>query len=213
VLVNIAGPDGASNRPPLTAPANSHTDTASTNGHRNPAADAAARTAAAASANTEPVASTGGGSGSRSRASTVNAARIRSACAAKRRNHPRTVEHAIPNPAAIRRCPKPAARPTSPAPITAALSARRSSPTSESSTWVRPQPAHIERRGRSHTSPAAVRSERARANPHGLNEPAHNGHANRPARSDASTPSASAPTVSKLPPSSTHGPPDRSAKR
>lgn len=134
MLVNTAGPDGDSNLPPVTAPANSHTDTVSTNGHRTTAADAAARTAVAASANADPVASIGGGSGSRSRARTVNPARIRSACAANRRSHPRTVADAIPNAAAMRRCPRPAARPASPAPITAALSARRSKPTRESST-------------------------------------------------------------------------------
>jgi hypothetical protein len=213
VLVNIAGPHGDSSAPLVTAPANSHADSVSTNGHRTPAAAAADTTALVASANTEPVASIGGGSGSRSRARTVNAARIGSASAVKRRNHPRTVDAATAKPVAIRRWPKPAARPASAAPITAAPSARRSKLTNESNTWVRPQPTHIPRRGRSRTGPSAVRTDRARANPHGLNEPEHDGHTNRPARSDASTPSASTPTVSKLPPCSTHGPPEHSAKR
>jgi hypothetical protein len=71
VLVNIADPDCASNPPAVTAPANSHTDRVSTTGRRNPAADAAIPMAATSSANTESVASIGGGSGSRSRARTV----------------------------------------------------------------------------------------------------------------------------------------------
>jgi hypothetical protein len=63
VLVNIAGPHGDKSAPLVTAPANSHADTVSTDGHRTPAAAAADNTALAASANTEPVASIGGGSG------------------------------------------------------------------------------------------------------------------------------------------------------
>ena len=103
MLVNIVGPPGANSRPPVTAPANSHTDTVNTNGHRTLAAAAADSTALAASANAELVASIGGGSGARSRASTVNAARIGSACAPNRRSQPRTVDDATANPVAIRR--------------------------------------------------------------------------------------------------------------
>ena len=107
----------------------------------------------------------GGVPASTSTASAVNAARTDSARPANRRNHPRTVAAGRPTNAAIRRCPTPAAFATRPAPITSRHRHAASNAITGSSTWVRPQPVHAARRGRTRTSPSTPRSTRGRAKP------------------------------------------------
>lgn len=74
------------------------------------------------------------------RSSRANPARIGSACAANRANHPRTVEAGRSAAAQIRRHPEPAARATSAAQITVTASTRRPSQNRGRSTCERPHP-------------------------------------------------------------------------
>jgi hypothetical protein len=182
----------------VTATASSHGDNPNTRpGQRRPTAPAAATIAATASTTTDPAGSSTGGSGSSSHSSVVNAARSGPARAANRRSQPRTVAAGRPSPAAICRCPHPAALAARAAPITTAASARLTRTLTGSSTCVRPHPAHRARRGRSrHPTTPCSRSTRGRAYPHGPSRCPHPGHASRPWASRRSTAAPSLPTVS-----------------
>jgi hypothetical protein len=117
-----------------------------------------------------------------------------------------TVEAAQPaadrarRPAAVGRdravCPAPAARASRAAPITATLSARRSSIDDASSTCVRPQPEQHERRGRCRTTACSSRTGRQRACPHGRNRPWQSGQRSCPTANNPSNRTGSVPTVS-----------------
>ena len=104
-------------------------------------------TAATASAHPDPAGPGNTGSGASARHHRVNTTRTASTRAAKRRNQPRTVSGGRPSSAAIRRCPTPAAFAASAAPITAAVSARRSQQQHRQQHMRRPQPVHRDRRG------------------------------------------------------------------
>ena len=93
-----------------------------------------------ASAHADPAGPGSTGSGVRSRHHPVNTARTASTRPAKRRSQPRTVSAGRPSNAAINRCPAPVAFAVKPAPITAAVSARRTSNTTGNSTCVARQP-------------------------------------------------------------------------
>jgi hypothetical protein len=93
----------------------------------------------------------------------VNTARTASTRPAKRRNQPRTVSAGRRSSAAISRCPAPVAFAVNPAPITAAVSARRTSNTTGSSTCVARQPVQRARRGTIHNPPSVSRTRRPRA--------------------------------------------------
>jgi len=162
VLIHSGGQPGANNRPPEIATATSHGDTA---GSTNRLATARPTAATAASASAHPVPAGSGitGSGSTARNHTVNHARNCSTRPANRRNHPRTVNAGRPTNTAIRRHPNPVAFAANAAPITAAVSARRSNATSGNNTCVTPHLVHRDRRGRVHTGPSGPRSTRARA--------------------------------------------------
>ena len=197
MLVHSIGGDSANNWPLLSAAATSHADNVATAApQRRATAAAAANTAATASANAEPAGTNPAGSASRSRTSPVNTRRNTSAREANRRSQPRTVAAGRANTPAMRRAPHPAARAANPAPITAAVSARRANASTGSNTCVRPHPAHTPRRGRTRTRPSADRNHRTRANPHGRNIAEQSGHATPPARSRDSTPPGPASTVS-----------------
>ncbi len=116
-----------------------------------------------ASAHADPAGPGNTGSGARSRHHRVNTARTASTRSAKRRNQPRTVSGGRPSSAAISRCPDPVAFAVNPAPITAAVSARRTSNSTGSSTCVAPQPVHRARRGTIHSPPSVSRTRRPRA--------------------------------------------------
>lgn len=163
-------------------------------------------TAAIASAHADPAGPGNTGSGASARHHQVNTARTASTRAAKRRNQPRTVAGARSSRAAIRRCPSPTAFAASAAPITAAVSARRTSTSTGSSTCVIRQPVHRDRRGTIRTGLPGPRTVRARAQPHPVSAPTHPGHANPPERSRSSTAPASISTVSIAPPSATTRP-------
>jgi hypothetical protein len=152
VLIDSGTNAGDNNAPPLTDTANCAADTTRpTRDHRDAAAALANSTAASTSATGQAAGEGNTGSGSNRHPTAVNIARNASARARTRAIQPRTVPPARPNAAATRRYPQPRAAPTSPAKITAAVSARRASNTTGSSTWVtshRPQRA---RRGRTRT--------------------------------------------------------------
>jgi hypothetical protein len=93
--------------------------------NRAPTPAAVAPIAAMASAHADPAGPGSTGSGARARHQRVNTARTGSTRAAKRRSQPRTVSGGRPSRAAISRCPAPVAFAVNPAPITAAVSARR----------------------------------------------------------------------------------------
>lgn len=155
-----------SSRPDVTAAATSHGDTASGFGtlHRRATAPAAARIAATASAITDPAGAGNTGSASTPHNNAVNTSRNGPARIRNRRSQPRTVASDRPNQQAIRRCPTPCAARTSAAPITATVSARRTSKPTGSNTWVRPHPAQRARRGRSrHRTSPTSRTTRTRA--------------------------------------------------
>jgi hypothetical protein len=120
------GQPGSSNRAPEIADAACQTGTSPIE-NRAPTAAATARTAAMASA--EPAGPGSTGSGVRSRHHPVNTERTASTRPAKRRSQPRIVAAGRPSSAAINRCPAPVAFAVKPAPITAAVSARRTSNT------------------------------------------------------------------------------------
>jgi hypothetical protein len=111
-------------------------------------------------------------------------ARLRAA-----RSQPRTVPSGRPSCLAIGRCPTPAAARRSASPITAAASRRRGTVHAGASTCVASHAAQRARRGVSRRTSCAIRTSRARANPHGDNRPEQPGHASSPAASAACTPS------------------------
>lgn len=125
---------GASNLPPVTAEAICHGGTVPRAGHRETIAARQPRIAATASANNDLDSAGTCGSGPVSTSNTVNITRTRSACAANRRSHPRTVSACLPSPAAIVRNPPPVAFAASAAPITSAKSARLDSAATGSNT-------------------------------------------------------------------------------
>lgn len=177
------GQPGARSRPAETATATCQTGTAPMQNRASIAA-AAASIAASASAHADPAGPGNTGSGASARHQRVNTTRTASTRPAKRRNQPRTVSAGRPSSAAIRRCPSPAALAASAAPITATVSARRTSTNTGSSTCVARHPVHRDRRGDIHTEPSRPRTDRARARPH----PAQHARAPRtrqPARSQA----------------------------
>ena len=139
-----------------------------------------------------------------SRSSRANPTRIGSACAANRDSQPRTVEAGRPAAALTRRQPCPAARASSAAQITATASTRRPSTNRGNSTCERPQPPapeQIARRGRIRRSePAASRTNRAAACPHGASRSPHPGQASSPEINCCSTWTQSVPTLSNGPP-------------
>jgi hypothetical protein len=162
VLIHSRGQPGANNRPSDTAAATSHSDTFPSS-NRVTTAAAIARIAATASAHTDPTGSGITGSAATARTQVVNTARTASARPANRRNQSRTVSTGRPTTAAIRRNPNPDALAANASPITAAMSARRTSANTGSSTCVAPQPEHRDRRGRIHTGPSGPRTCRRRA--------------------------------------------------
>src|SRR5664279_1195574 len=89
-----------------------------------------------------------------------------------------------PSQTAIRRCPRPAARAVSAAPMTSTASARRSTPGTGNNTCVTRHPPHRARRGRNEPTP---RTPRRRAHPHGANTPGQPGQPTSPAVSRDST--------------------------
>src|ERR1019366_7876914 len=115
---------GASSKPALAHEANSHGGRGQS--RRTPGAPARPR-ASNASANTESRGSSGPACGSRLCSSRVNNTRTSSARPPKRPSPPRTVDAGRPNPAAIKRCPAPAALTSNAEPITDPASARRHS--------------------------------------------------------------------------------------
>lgn len=139
-----------------------------------------------------------------SRSSRANPTRIGSACAQNRDSHPRTVEAGRPAAAQTRRQPQPAARLTSAAQITATTSTRLPRQNRGNSTCVRPHPPareQIARRGRIRsTVPAAWRTNRGAAYPHGASRDPQSGHANSPETNCRSTPAGSTPTLTNGPP-------------
>ena len=201
----VAGQPGANSRPAVTAAATCQTGT-SPRENRAPAAAAAAPIAAIASAHPDPAGPGNTGSGANARHHRVNTTRTASTRPANRRNQPRTVPGGRPSSTAIRRCPTPAVFDASAAPITAAVSARRASISTGSSTCVARQPKHRDHRGVSDTAPSGPRTVRARARPHPASTPAHPGHANPPDRRRSSTATVSVSTVSIAPPSATTRP-------
>ncbi len=134
MLIDTGGQQGASSREPETAQAIRQGDSPTTFGHRAAAPIDAAITDATASANTDPAAAAGTGSGASVTSSAVNNPRTASAREENRRNHPRTVAPGRPNRSATRRHPNPAALSASPAPTTSTASARRTSTETGNST-------------------------------------------------------------------------------
>ena len=181
------------NRPPDNTEAIRHT---SMEPNRSTHALAATAIASSASATPPPAGMTAPNSTSSTTAQRVKCALIASRSATNRRSQPRTVSTGTPNRPAIGRCPSPATLATIAAPITATPSRRRNSATSGSSTCVPPHPRQRARRGRKIRSPAAQRSTRARACPHGLNLPRHDGHPRTPPANSSSTRTRSAHTIS-----------------
>jgi len=118
------------------------------------------------------------------RATTVKCTRTCSNRVFIRRSHPRTVDAGTRSPAAIVRCPRPAARASRAAQITAAASARRSSTVTGSNTCVT---RHEEQRARLGRSSSTPRTPRGRAHPHGASTPGHAGHDMPPATNRDST--------------------------
>ena len=120
-----------------------------------------------------------------------------------RDSQPRTVEAGRPAAALTRRQPCPAAR-ASAAQITATASTRRPSTNRGNSTCERPRPPapeQIARRGRIRRSePAASRTNRAAACPHGASRSPHPGQASSPEINCCSTWTQSVPTLSNGPP-------------
>jgi hypothetical protein len=122
----VAGP--ASSQPPEQAATISAADTVNTSAPR------ARRTAAHAAPTCPTASATASPAGARRsmsapvlawRSSRANAARIGSACAANRDSQPRTVDTGRPAAVQIARHPRPAARASSAAQITATTSTRR----------------------------------------------------------------------------------------
>src|SRR5664279_2026609 len=169
--------------------------------HEPPNCRAAARANAPTSSTTAASGSVVGAGGTNSApnsaATAASTASTRSATAVIRRSQPRTVEAGRPSRAATRRWPHPPALASRAAPITVTASARRSSTLAGSSTWVRRQPTHTDRRGRSRTRPTSPRTPRAWAHPHGAMRPPQpaTGQPRPPPHSAVSTAERSTPTV------------------
>ena len=140
----------------MTAEASCHGDTAPTIPSRRRAAATTAPTISTASANTDPAGWTGPCSGSISTRSPTRIDRAGSAFRLNARSQPRTVDAGRSSRAAIGRCPAPAAFCRNAAPITSALSARRSRHAMLNNTCVTRQPAQRTRRGRICPAPRTV---------------------------------------------------------
>ncbi len=180
------------NRPPDNTEATRHTPVAA---KRSTHALPASAIASSASATPPPAGKTAPNSRSSATSQRVKCALIASRSATNRRNQPRTVSFGTPNRPAIDRCPSPATPASIAAPITATSSRRRNNTRSGNSTCVPPHPPQRARRGRKTRSPATQRNTRARACPHGLNLPRHDGHPRTPPANSASTPAPSTHTI------------------
>ncbi len=145
------GHPGASSRAPEHAEATCQAVTGPstpTPPNRSLSATVAAPRAASRSRHGQPNA-VGTGRSTPARAATASrCTRTASNRVAAARNQPRTVDAGTPSSDPIGRCPDPAARATSAAPITLTAYARRDSTVTGSSTCVTPQPGHRARRGR-----------------------------------------------------------------
>ena len=128
---NVDSKTGPSSRPPLAAEANCQ---AGRGPNSRAAAAAAEPSDCRASANTDPVTGSAAAQASSSWSSTVNSTRRLSARPPNRRSQPRTLLTGRSSAAAMLRWPAPAALASSAWPITATVSARRSSVEAGSST-------------------------------------------------------------------------------
>ena len=99
--------------------------------------------------------------------------------------------------------------------ITAAPYRRRDHRSAGSSTCVRPQPRHRDRRGQNSARPANIATTRRRAQPHRASTPPQHGPLSRPAASRASTLSAEPRTVITVvpPPAPTRRPSPESMRK
>ena len=170
VLIHSAGPAGASSRPPVTAEASCHADTAPITPSRRRAAAAHAPITSTASANTDPA-------GSQRRGEAVQLDQQPGA----QRPHRLGVPGKGAQPAAHRRrrpsqprrnrpMPRPRALARNAAPITSTPSARRTRHETANSTCVTRHATHLARRGRSRPTPRTVRAPRV--TPPGKHTPA-----------------------------------------
>ena len=184
VLIDTAVSPGASSRPPVTADASCHGDTAPTTPSRRRAAAAHAadrldRVGEHARMDRQRAGQRVELHQQRREQPTAPPRRCRRTRAAS----PAPSRPAGPAAPAIGRCPAPAAFARSAAPITSTPSARRSRHDTASSTCVTKQVPHRARRGR---RPPTPRTDRCRACPHGARPPPH-GQASSPARRRRST--------------------------